>query len=167
MTDEQEPLYQRVGSEPMSDADLERAIESWKATHADADELQAWGVRELLRRRNDEARRRVAEQAEADSAGTTVSALREAKAERREAESQAQAARDREAARRAVGQPELGVIRRPPGRPGWTAATFHATYREARDRAGGVLAPDKAIASEFGFGLQWFSRLVRRYGRPE
>lgn len=64
------------------------------------------------------------------------------------------------------GRPTKG-IRRKPGRRGWSDATFWAAYREARDRAGGDVAPDKAIAAEFPMSLQQFQRLVRRHGRPD
>ena len=58
------------------------------------------------------------------------------------------------------------TVRRPPGRPGWTAEAFHAAYRKARDRCKPG-APDKEIAYEMGYdGLQMFQRLVRRFGRP-
>ena len=163
-----EPLYQRAGREPLSDADEDAAVAAYLADFPDiaADELQRWGAERRIRQLNAEAKALATEEAEAAAADTTPLALRQAKAEALARERQEQAERDLAAARRAL-RVEPGVVRRGRGRPGWTPATFHAAYREARDRAGGLLADDRAIADRLFIGLQQFGRLVGRYGRPE
>jgi hypothetical protein len=160
-----EPLYERIGRKPVSERTLRRAIAAYRADHPGMDELHHQQVARRLRRLDAGARQRADEQAEADAAGTTVSAWRQAKTEAREREQRSRQERDLAAARRAIGA-EPDVIRRRAGRPGWTASTFHAAYREARDRAGGTSALDKEIAAAWPIGLKRLQELVRQYGRP-
>ena len=126
--DSDEPVYQRVGRKPMSERDLEAAVDAWRTDHPDADELQSWGSIDRLRRLNRKAIQEAAEQREDEATGIPRWARQQAQAEARERTREAQAARDLEAARRAIGEPQPGVVRRGPGRPGWTQPTFHAAY---------------------------------------
>lgn len=70
-----EPLYEDVGRRPMTDDELAAAIEQYKIDNP------GWatyvGIESRLRRQNAEAR----EVVEAEAAGTTVRALRQARAE--------------------------------------------------------------------------------------
>ena len=125
-------------------------------------------LREMIRRRilseRAEKKQDAADLRLAKRARTTVEAIRRARAEHDVEEA---ATRDKErlaAARAAVGG--SGVERRKPGRPGWEPATFHAAYREARDRAGGKAALDKEIADAWPMGLANLQRLMRKFGRP-
>jgi hypothetical protein len=161
----EEPLYERVGQDPMTKKELLRAIDAYRADHPDMDEMHFRAVEGLLRTRDAKAHERAAEAAEARRAGTTTAALRRAKAEAKARERMEREQRELAAARSAIGD-EPGVIRRPPGRPGWTAATFHGAYREARDRAGGGVALDKEIAAAWPISLKRFQELVRKWGRP-
>ena len=121
--------------------------------------IRAHVRRERAQKKQDAADLRLAKQAK-----TTVVAIRRARAEH---EAEEAAAREQErlaAARAAVGG--SGVERRKPGRRGWEPATFHAAYREARDRAGGKAALDKEIADAWPMRLENLQRLMRRFGRP-
>ena len=109
-----EPIYERVGDEPIEDAALDAAIAAWRADHLDADELQVRGAELRLRHLNAEARRRANERREAEAAGVALWALQEAKAERRERVRREQEQHDLAAARRVVSEasrdgPTLGL----------------------------------------------------------
>lgn len=100
-----EPLYQAVGREPLSDADLAAAIKEWEADNPGADELQRWGAANRLRRENAKARKRAEEQAEAEASGTTVEAMRQARAEALRRAADKARLRDLDVARKAIGAP--------------------------------------------------------------
>lgn len=108
--DGDEPIYERVGGEPLEDADLDAAIAAWQADHFDADELQVWGAERRLRQLNAEARKRANERREAEAAGTTTSALKRARAEERQSRAAEREAQELATARRLVageGSPSL------------------------------------------------------------
>ena len=114
MNDDDEPIYERVGDEPMEDVALDAAIAAWRADHLDADELQVRGAELRLRRLNAGASERANERGEAEAAGVALWALQEAKAERRERIRREQEQHDLAAARRVVNQasgggPTLGL----------------------------------------------------------
>lgn len=162
-----EPLYEIVGREPMSERKVRAAVTAWRADHPKASVTEAAAIEGYLRRLNDRAVQDAADAKAAEHAGTTIAALRRARAEAHDHAIRQRQQRDLEAARQAVGHSGPGVVRRTPGRPGWEHPTFFAAYREARDRAGGPTAKDQAIADQMGFRLQQLQRLVRRFGRPE
>lgn len=158
-------LYDEAGRRVLTDDELAEAVEQYKIDRPGRSKLDYYGMEKRLRRLNQEARERQKDEWEAKKARTTADVLRRARAEKKAQDAVDRAALDMKAAREFLGGTGPAV-RRPAGRPGWTQATFHAAYREARDRAGGLAALDKEIAAARPMSLKNFQALVRRFGRP-
>lgn len=150
-----EPLYQRVGRAPLSDADLEAAIAAWRADNPDADELQVWGAERRLRQLNEAAQKRASELGEARRAGVRVEALRVVKAAEFQREREAAWRRELDVAHRFVtgsaGEPPPAAVpptqRRRRGRPGWTKTLFDERYSEAVALTGPPHTDDRIAAN--------------------
>lgn len=162
------PLRERVGRYPMTEDELRAAVDDAvadAATRGEDPAIYRLSIEARFWRLNRDVRERQRDERDAARAHATVEALRQARAEKK-----AQAAADRATANLTAAREFLGgtgpAVRRPAGRRGWTQATFHAAYGEARDRAGGPAALDKEIAAAWPISLKRFQELVRRFGRP-
>jgi hypothetical protein len=135
------PLYDDVGRQPMTDADLEAAIEQYKADHPG--EPTYAGIEGRLRRLNREAW----EVEQAHAAGTTVWALRQARTEREAALRAEREHADLEAARRVV----AGVTRGGPP-PDLDRLTIER-IRAALDDWSGAWPPSEDTLAEVALGV--------------
>lgn len=151
-----------------SRADLAREL-GLDAVGAELDRARAEYLEAVRRLEEHEDRARIA-LAEGRAGG--LADLERSKADWREARSAYERIAERAnaaiaAALRRQAETAAAPKHRGPGRPtGWTPTTWWAAYREARDRAGGMIAADKTIAASIPMSLKWFQELNRRHGRP-
>jgi hypothetical protein len=142
-----ERRYDIVGREPMSDVEVEAAIAEWQADNPDQ---PAYPAEYRLRRLNADARQRAEDLRLAETAGVSVSAIREARAEKAEREAYRRRELELAAARAIVGTPPppvAGVRRRGP-RPMTTRAKVEA--KRAELEADGEPAGERSIAKALG-----------------
>jgi hypothetical protein len=148
-----EPLYERVGREPLDDAQLEAAVAALRADRRAVNDVEV----ARLRRLNAEARQREADMRAALAAGTTVEAVRQARAEDGQRLRRMRHERDMRRARKAI-RPAGGP---PRGDGEYAVARIEATVDELW-RADPPT--QEAVADALGCTARWLSEQARPDG---